>query len=390
MLNSRGPAARGNVRPVGLAQPADRRHRAWIPRPAIRFQPTLFYHGFAASALQGTPQGLAVYVNGMRFNQPFGDTVDWDLIPDIAIDRINLVGSNPVFGLNALGGAVNVQLKNGFTYQGFEGDLSGGSFGQVQGEFQYGKQIGNVCDLCRRHRAAPGRLARSAIDRICRTSTAISAGAASAPKLHLNVTAAHSILNGPGTSPVELLAVESGGPVHRAQSDHQPVRRGQPDPAASTSPTPRRCRRSRITATSCSGSPTATRRTTRPATTAPGCCASMRRSAPRSAAASSRTSSTAARIRSSTTRPPTPTPMAPRCRSPTPTSCSACRTSSSRASASTARRPCSAAASFIGGLTPLDRVFVGPGIVIDEPRHQLAGARRRSPTPTTASTSPTR
>src|SRR5262249_28057543 len=69
------------------------------------FQPTLFYHGFAASPLQGTPQGLAVYVNGMRFNQPFGDTVDWDLIPDIAIDQLNLEGSNPVFGLNALGGA---------------------------------------------------------------------------------------------------------------------------------------------------------------------------------------------------------------------------------------------------------------------------------------------
>lgn len=51
------------------------------------FQPTLLYQGFAASGLQGTPQGLAVYVNGVRFNQPFGDMVDWDLIPDIAIDK---------------------------------------------------------------------------------------------------------------------------------------------------------------------------------------------------------------------------------------------------------------------------------------------------------------
>ena len=90
------------------------------------YQPTLFYHGFAASPLQGTPQGLAVYINGVQFNQPFGDTVDWDLIPNIAIDRINLEGSNPVFGLNALGGSVNVQLKNGFTWQGFETSLSGG------------------------------------------------------------------------------------------------------------------------------------------------------------------------------------------------------------------------------------------------------------------------
>src|SRR6476661_5304740 len=39
------------------------------------FQPTFNYRGFAASPLQGRPQGLAVYLNGMRFNQPFGDTV---------------------------------------------------------------------------------------------------------------------------------------------------------------------------------------------------------------------------------------------------------------------------------------------------------------------------
>ena len=108
------------------------------------YQPTFFYHGFQASPLQGTPQGLAVYVNGMRFNQPFGDTVDWELIPDIAISTINVVGSNPVFGLNALGGAVNVLLKDGFTYQGGEADLSGGSFQQIQGEFQYGRQDGST------------------------------------------------------------------------------------------------------------------------------------------------------------------------------------------------------------------------------------------------------
>jgi iron complex outermembrane recepter protein len=102
------------------------------------FQPTFFYHGFAASPLQGTAQGLAVYVNGMRFNQPFGDTVDWELIPDIAIDRLDVVGSNPVFGLNALGGALNLRLKDGFRFHGFEGDVSGGSFHQAQGEFQYG------------------------------------------------------------------------------------------------------------------------------------------------------------------------------------------------------------------------------------------------------------
>lgn len=56
------------------------------------FQPTLLYHGFAASGLQGTGQGIAVYVNGVRFNQAFGDTVNFDLLPNIAINQMNLEG----------------------------------------------------------------------------------------------------------------------------------------------------------------------------------------------------------------------------------------------------------------------------------------------------------
>jgi outer membrane receptor protein involved in Fe transport len=171
------------------------------------FQPTFFYHGFAASALQGTPQGLAVYVNGVRFNQPFGDTVDWDLIPDIAIDSVDVVGSNPVFGLNALGGAVNVQLKNGFTYHGLESDISGGSFGQVQGEFQYGRQVGEEAVY------VAGNLLHQGGWRDLQSSNLQNffgdAGWRSArAEMHLDVTLAHSVLNGPGTAPVELLAAD--------------------------------------------------------------------------------------------------------------------------------------------------------------------------------------
>ncbi len=171
------------------------------------FQPTFFYHGFAASGLQGTPQGLAVYVNGVRFNQPFGDTVDWDLIPDIAIDKVNLEGSNPVFGLNALGGAVNVQLKNGFTWQGFEADISGGSFGQIQGEFQYGKQAGNASTYVAGtvlHQNGWRDLQSTDLQNVYGDVGWRSDRA----ELHLNITAAHSVLNGPGTSPVELLAAD--------------------------------------------------------------------------------------------------------------------------------------------------------------------------------------
>ena len=68
------------------------------------FTQDLRYRGFAASPLQGTPQGIAVYMNGIRLNEAFGDTVNWDLIPSAAIDRADIWSSNPVFGLNALGG----------------------------------------------------------------------------------------------------------------------------------------------------------------------------------------------------------------------------------------------------------------------------------------------
>ncbi len=104
----------------------------------------LRYRGFAASPLQGTPQGLAVYQNGIRINEAFGDTVNWDLVPQVAIDRADIWANNPVFGLNALGGAVSIQMKNGFTWQGFEGDVQGGSYGRYGGSLQYGAQKNNL------------------------------------------------------------------------------------------------------------------------------------------------------------------------------------------------------------------------------------------------------
>jgi iron complex outermembrane recepter protein len=169
------------------------------------FQPTLFYRGFAASPLQGTPQGLAVYLNGMRFNQPFGDTVYWDLIPDVAIDSVNLEGSNPVFGLNALGGSINVRLKNGFSFKGLETAVAGGSFGHVQGEFQFGTRSENVATYVAGsalHQNGWRDLQSSDFQNMFADIGWRSQKA----ELHFNVTSANSNLNGPGTAPVQLLA----------------------------------------------------------------------------------------------------------------------------------------------------------------------------------------
>jgi len=106
------------------------------------FQPNVLYRGFEASPVLGAPQGLAVYQNGVRINEAFGDSVNWDLIPDIAISRVDIVSSSPLYGLNALGGAMAVTMKNGFTYQGVDAELSGGSFNQRTGSAEVGIKKG--------------------------------------------------------------------------------------------------------------------------------------------------------------------------------------------------------------------------------------------------------
>ena len=106
------------------------------------FLQSLDFRGFAASPLQGAPQGIAVYMGGVRLNEAFGDTVNWDLIPQIAIARANLVTGDPAFGLNALAGAVSLRMKTGADHPGGAASLQGGSFGQVQGSVEYGAARG--------------------------------------------------------------------------------------------------------------------------------------------------------------------------------------------------------------------------------------------------------
>ena len=87
-------------------------------------QPDLQYRGFTASPLLGLPQGLAVYQNGVRVNEVFGDTINWDLIPEGSIHSMNLIGgANPVFGLNTLGGTISIETKNGFNFEGTNAEM---------------------------------------------------------------------------------------------------------------------------------------------------------------------------------------------------------------------------------------------------------------------------
>ncbi len=107
------------------------------------FQTDLDYRGFSASPLLGTPQGLSVFVDGVRVNEIFGDVVNWDLVPMSALASVALVpGSNPVYGLNTLGGALVLDTRNGSTAPGTQASVTGGSFGRRALALEHGSSSG--------------------------------------------------------------------------------------------------------------------------------------------------------------------------------------------------------------------------------------------------------
>jgi iron complex outermembrane recepter protein len=106
-------------------------------------QPDLQFRGFTATPLLGGSEGISVYLDGVRVNEVFGDTVNWDLIPEDAVERMSLLsGSNPVFGLNTLGGAISLQTKTGFSDPGTRGEFYGGSFGRWNETLETGGNAG--------------------------------------------------------------------------------------------------------------------------------------------------------------------------------------------------------------------------------------------------------
>jgi iron complex outermembrane receptor protein len=169
------------------------------------FQRNLDYRGFTASPVQGTPQGIAVYQNGVRVNEAWGDVVNWDFIPEKAIDKVALFPSNPVFGLNAVGGALSIQMKNGFTWQGTEAELMAGSYGRIQSSVQMGRQDGNYSayaafdsayDKGWRDFSSSSHLNRMYVDVGARNDQT---------EFHVNFTGADNILGSTVSTPVELL-----------------------------------------------------------------------------------------------------------------------------------------------------------------------------------------
>ncbi len=171
------------------------------------FQPNLLFRGFEASPLAGDAQGLAVYVNGSRFNASFADTTNWDLIPDIAIREIDVEGSNPAFGLNSLGGGVAVKMKDGFSSPGGRVEASGGSFGRVQLTGEYGAQAGDFAAYVAATGANSDGWRENSPSQV-RQLYADLGWRHGDDEVHWGLIYANTNLVGNGTTPVELLDVD--------------------------------------------------------------------------------------------------------------------------------------------------------------------------------------
>lgn len=99
--------------------------------------PDLQFRGVSVSPLLGAPEGLALFQDGVRLNEPFGDTIAWTTVPAAAIDSIEVIpGANPVFGLNALGGALAIRTRSAM--HGLSALVRAGSTGRLDAELATG------------------------------------------------------------------------------------------------------------------------------------------------------------------------------------------------------------------------------------------------------------
>ena len=100
------------------------------------------FRGYVGGPLLGTAQSIAVYQNGMRVNESFGEVVQWDLVPDFATHSMQIFsGGDPIFGQNAIGGAITMEMKNGFNFQGANVTTSAGNYARTNEVFEYGQQF---------------------------------------------------------------------------------------------------------------------------------------------------------------------------------------------------------------------------------------------------------
>lgn len=165
----------------------------------------LQFRGFDASPVNGRAQGLAVYQNGIRINEAFGDSVNWSFIPTNAIENVSIISNNPAFGLNALGGAASIVMRDGFSFQGAEFDIMAGSFGRIQTGAQAGMSSGNAAVYAALEGIWEDGF-RDFSDTKVRRMYADVGLRGSMAEVHLSFTGADNLFGATAAAPVELTA----------------------------------------------------------------------------------------------------------------------------------------------------------------------------------------
>src|SRR6266850_2344973 len=94
------------------------------------YQPDLSLRGFQATSVTGVPQGVSVFLDGVRVNEPTAEEINFDLLPTEDVERIEVVpGPSVLFGRNTLAGAIILVTRRG--KEGIAGvaDVAAGSAG---------------------------------------------------------------------------------------------------------------------------------------------------------------------------------------------------------------------------------------------------------------------
>ncbi|HUF76180.1 MAG TPA: TonB-dependent receptor [Longimicrobiales bacterium] len=103
--------------------------------------------GFAVSPIVGVPQSVSVFVDGVRVNEADASQVHLSLIPEGAIERVELIrGPVGVFGKNSVAGALNFVTRRAGDAPSVEAEVQGGSFGSAAGTLRASAPLGSAFD----------------------------------------------------------------------------------------------------------------------------------------------------------------------------------------------------------------------------------------------------
>src|SRR2546425_12838700 len=91
------------------------------------FQMDLSFRGFSGTSVTGAPQGISVFVDGVRVNEPTVEEINFDLLPLDDVERLELIrGPGAVFGRNTLAGSLHIVTARGTAGREIVPEVAGG------------------------------------------------------------------------------------------------------------------------------------------------------------------------------------------------------------------------------------------------------------------------